>query len=135
MDAKRRGNRSCSYLDRTAYPFLRLPIEARGTGMHYRLRLPSKLIGGRSGDGQPLAPRRSPLAARRSPLSHYPFSVPMSTRMLRHFPWLNRSTLRTERVTWPVRIANQMWMGCRVLVSRMTKQMLSGTTTCETIEM
>ena len=37
----------------------------------------------------------------------------MSTRILRHFPWRNRSTLSALRVMWPSRIAVQMSVACR----------------------
>ena len=33
---------------------------------------------------------------------------PISTAILRHLPWLNRSTLNAQRVAWPMRIATHM---------------------------
>ena len=39
-----------------------------------------------------------------------------------------------QRVTWPMSTASQMCKGTSVLVSRITKQMLKGTITCEMIE-
>ena len=62
------------------------------------------------------------------------FSSSRSTAMWRHFPWLNRSTLSTQRVAWPMRMAIQMSIGSSVAVRWMTKQMPSGTTICDTIE-
>ena len=62
------------------------------------------------------------------------FSCSRSTAMWRHFPWLNRRTLRTHRVAWPTRMAIQMSMGSSVAVCWMTKQIPSGTTICETTE-
>ena len=55
--------------------------------------------------------------------------------MVRHLPWLNRSTLNTQRVMCPTRMAIQMSIASSLPIALITKQMLSGTTTCEMIEM
>ena len=44
------------------------------------------------------------------------FSCSRSTAMWRHCPWLNRRTLRTQRVAWPIRMAIQMSIGSSVAV-------------------
>ena len=65
----------------------------------------------------------------------YRAGAPISTTIPRQLPWLKRSTLSTQRVMWPTRMAIQMSIGSSVAVCCTTKQIPSGTTTCETMEM
>ena len=59
----------------------------------------------------------------------------MLTTMLRHLPCMKRTTLSPQRAICPARIANQIWIGSKVVTERMTKQMPSGMITCEIMEM
>ena len=47
---------------------------------------------------------------------HYHLSPSRSTAMCRHFPWLKRRTLRTQRVAWPMSIAIQISIGSSVAI-------------------
>ena len=59
----------------------------------------------------------------------------ISTTMWRHCPWRKRTMLSTQRATWPARMASQMSIASSVDVCWITKQMPSGMSICETIEM
>jgi hypothetical protein len=55
--------------------------------------------------------------------------------MFRHFCCLNRATLSTHRVKWPMTMASQMSLASSPLVTVKMLHTPSGTTTWETIEM